>query len=182
MRIADYFIPPDNTTRAYGVAGAAIPTMHLAFEYQPGPGAASWRINQTGPLGEWDSDWLLREGTDGSLIEYGDEYPAAKIDWPRSRSRLTFISGHEIRWAEDAKGTLWPNFLKTSPSKFGSFGTYLCKVLVEKDGAASIYMEQTFGHTDRSVFHCRKGHGIFAIDYYYTPPSGGTEFITLHES
>jgi hypothetical protein len=176
IRIADYLIMPDSTEkRSFFVPGAPIPS--LSFQMYPAPNMG-WRMVQTNPDGSWNSDWLFRLELDGSMTEYCDEYPPAVIDFPRQRARLTFQEGHEIRWAENAFGTLWPNLTKSSPSKFGSWGTFLCKALIAKppdDSLCDIYMEQKFKRTDRCTYHCRKGHGIFAITYY--APDGNSNSI-----
>jgi hypothetical protein len=182
IRIADYLIMPDSTEkRSFFVPGAPFPS--LSFQMYPAPGMGSnmgWRMVQTNPDGSWNSDWLFRLELDGhgSMTEYCDEYPPAVIDFPRQRARLTFQDGHEIRWAENAFGTLRPNLIKSSPSKFGSWGTFLCKALIARppdDSFCDIYMEQKFKRTDRCTYHCRKGHGIFAVTYY--APDGNSNSI-----
>src|SRR4051794_34121977 len=166
IRIADYFIIPGTERRSFFMEGAPFPS--LTFQMYPAPDSCI-RVIQTNPDGSWNSDWLLRQELDGALTEYCDEYPPSPLDFPRSRARLTFQEHYEIRWAENAFGRLRPNLLKSTPSKYGSFGTFLCKALVAHppdDSQLDIYMEQSFRRTERSTYHCRKGYGIYAITYY----------------
>lgn len=181
IRIADYMIMPAGERRSFFATGSAYPS--LSFQMYPAPGRSGVymvgrRMVQTNPDGSWNSDWLFYQEPDGSMTEYCDEYPPATIDFPRQRARLTFQERHEIRWAENAFGTLWPNLTKSSPSKFGSWGTFLCKAMIVKppdDSLCDIYMEQKFRRTDRCTYHCRKDHGIFAVTYY--TPDGSSVSI-----
>jgi hypothetical protein len=170
----DYFLMPFNAPRTfYDEAGTPVTRFQLVAD-----GPYRLRLVQSDGFGVWWTDWILRVEIDGSLTELGDEYPvSSRLDmFSGKRSRVYFLPGHEIRWADSETGTIWPNPIKTSPSKLGSFGTFLVKSLLQKDGTLDIYMEQTFGRKDRSVYHCRKGHGIYAITYI--EPDGNSVTIT----
>jgi len=174
IRIADYFLLPLNQRRPfYDKAGDPV----VGFELQPAGNLL--RLHQTDGFGVWQCDWMLRIEPDASLTEVGDEYPAtSRLDmFSGGRTKLYFLPGHEIRWADSESGTIWPNPAKTSPSKLGSFGTFLVKSLILPDGTCQIYMEQRFKTQERSVFRCRYGHGPFEIDYL--EPNG--EAVTVTE-
>jgi hypothetical protein len=164
---------PLNQPRAfYDEAGNPV----IRFELQPS--GSLLRLRQTDGYGAWQCDWMLRIEPDGSLTEVGDEYPVtSRLDMFSGKiSRLYFMPGHEIRWADSDNGTLWPNPAKTSPSKLGSFGTFLVKSMLVGDDRCDIYTEQRFKVQERAVYHCRRGHGIYAVDYI--EPNGDSVTIT----
>jgi hypothetical protein len=185
IRVCDYFIPPAGAGRRYyfdskGVCRKSIDFLgHTANVQYSINNKRAYRLSDFDGGGTWLADWLLVQEPDGSLTEWGDDYPAKTLDWPRDRAHLRFVKGHEIQWAEHSSGTLWPSFLKSTPSQFGSFGTFLCVAMKSnKDPAVlDIYMEQKFRRTDRAVYHCRAGYGIEAITYY----TDGGDSITIKE-
>ena len=165
LKISDYFLAPIGASRTYTLGGNPIMTLSTLIDgvenYLP-----KYKLRQLNGKGEWQCDWLLRESPDGSLIEYGDQYPPKPIDWPRNKASLFYRSGHEIVWSLDDHGTLQPDLLRSSPSQWGSWGTYLCKALTREGDKLQIYMEQRFKVTYRATYYCRKGFGVEAVTYY----------------
>src|SRR6478672_4396712 len=147
IRIADYFLGPPGSVQMFKDSeGKPI------FSFQTIPdGMGKWKLRQHSPAGAWQCDWLLRVEPDGSLTEYGDDYPDGK---------LRFVKGHEISWAMKDSGTLWPNLLTSSFSQYGSWGTFLVMSMLQADGNLNIYMEQKFQRTERSTYVCQQGKGI----------------------